>query len=89
MELTTPADLTEVSFDAAMELISKEFGGVSPTYTIVKVASQGLADAGYLSVRCNFAVQLSCEYQPDEWSVTAAAVTGHRVTHATVWSPGA
>ena len=97
MRLKVESDLSEFALEQAVVMIRKEHEeGFLPRnefklYYVLKVPSQGLSDALVLQASSGlFHVELSLDYDPDEWSLNAFGWNNDmKRVDFSVWSPGA
>lgn len=101
-ELSTPADLTQASYENAHQYIVEVIidagitkGILRSDHHVLTIASQNIGVAAALMMTNNFTLDFDPSYGPDEWSLTR-----HHMLHRTgtepytpesitVWSPGA
>lgn len=102
IRITIDSDLTEASYESARSQIIgdvKEKGITKSIYNsdwyVLTIASQNMGTALALRISHNFTIDISCQYERDEWSLTRNSIIEKTKTEPyknqsiTVWSPGA
>jgi len=95
IELPIAADLSETSIETAKTIIINKmikdnlFGDSKFDWWVLTVPSQNIGTAIILRLHQDFTIDVSCTYNPDEWSLSRKTLVDKNISTLTVWSPGA